>query len=210
MTISRRSTAALVTYLKLVVFSAALCPFLWLVWGIFHDGLGADPVDTITRVTGDWGLRFLLLSLAVTPLRRLTGWQQLQRLRRMLGLFGFFYVCLHFLTWALFDHSLDVATMLEDVLERPYITVGFLALVLLIPLAVTSTRSMMRRLGRNWQRLHRLAYPIAGLGVLHFWWLVKADITEPLIYALILVGLLAIRLVLWRRRRQVAARLAVG
>lgn len=200
----------LIRYSKLLVFAAALWPFGWLLWGIFYDGLGAEPVDTITRVTGEWALRFLLFTLAVTPLRRLSGWQWPQRFRRMLGLFGFFYVCLHLSTWALFDHSLDLGTMFEDVVERPYITVGFLAWMLLIPLAVTSTRGMMRRLGRQWQRLHRLSYPIACLGVLHFWWLVKADITEPLIYGVILGTLLGIRLAYALRRRVMAARMATG
>lgn len=179
---------------KPLIFSLSLLPVLMLIVNAFSDGLGANPVETITHSTGEWGLRFLLITLAVTPVRRLSGWQWLQRFRRMLGLFAFFYVCLHFATYLVFDHFFDVATIWDDVLERPYITVGFIAFLLLIPLAITSTKSMMRRLGRHWQRLHRLVYPIAVLGVLHFLWLVKADLREPLLYAAVLALLLGYRL----------------
>lgn len=179
---------------KPLLFGLGLLPLLLLVRSAFTDSLGANPVETITHQTGDWGLRFLLITLAITPLRRLSGWQWLQRFRRMLGLFSFFYVCLHFATYLVFDHFFDLASIWEDVLERPYITVGFLAFLLLIPLAVTSTKGMMRRLGRHWQRLHRLVYAIAVLGVLHFLWLVKADVREPLWYAAVLTVLLGYRL----------------
>lgn len=182
---------------KLGVFVFGLVPFGLLLYGAFNDRLGANPIETLTHGTGDWALRFLLITLAVTPLRRLSGWTMLQRLRRMLGLFAFFYACLHFLIWFWLDQSLSLSAMVEDVIKRPYITVGFLAFVLLIPLAATSTRGMMRRLGRNWQRLHRLVYAVAVLAVLHFLWLVKADWTEPALYGAILSLLLLSRLSTW-------------
>jgi sulfoxide reductase heme-binding subunit YedZ len=161
--------------------------------------MGANPVETLSHRTGDWSLRFLLLTLAVTPLRRLTGWNGLQRFRRMLGLFAFFHVCLHFGVYLIFDQFFDLSAIIADVAKRPYITVGFAAFVLLIPLVVTSTNRMIKRLGRNWQRLHRLVYLIAILGVLHYLWLVKADLREPLMYAGILAVLLGYRL-WWRIR----------
>lgn len=157
-------------------------------------GLGANPIEFITRSTGTWTLVGLLLTLAVTPLRRLTGWSRLVRYRRMLGLFAFFYASLHFVTYLWLDQFFDPAAIVRDIVKRPFITVGFAAFVLLIPLAATSTKAMMRRLGRNWQRLHRLVYPIALLGVLHYLWLVKKDLTEPLIYGAVLAVLLAARL----------------
>ncbi|NIM27294.1 MAG: sulfoxide reductase heme-binding subunit YedZ [Gammaproteobacteria bacterium] len=165
------------------MFFAALVPLALLVWNAFHDGLGANPVETITHETGSWGLRFLLLTLLVTPLRRASGWQALARVRRMLGLFAFFYICLHFLTYVVLDAYFDLHYILEDITDRTYITLGFTSFVLLVPLALTSTNAMVRRLGgRNWRRLHRLAYVAATGGVLHFIWLVKADLREPLIY----------------------------
>jgi sulfoxide reductase heme-binding subunit YedZ len=179
---------------KPLVFSASLLPLIWLFWLAWSDQLGVNPVETLSHRTGDWSLRFLLLTLAVTPLRRLTGWNGLQRFRRMLGLFAFFYVSLHFGVYLIFDHFFDWSAIIADVIKRPYITVGFAAFVLLIPLAVTSTNRMIKRLGRNWQRLHRLIYLIAILGVLHYLWLVKADLSEPLMYAGILVVLLGYRL----------------
>lgn len=190
---------------KLGVFLLALLPFARLIQATLDDALGANPIEALTHATGDWTLRFLLITLALTPLRRLTGWSWLLRFRRMSGLFAFFYACLHFSIWFGLDQSLRLSAMLEDVVKRPYITIGFIAFVLLIPLAVTSTRGMMRRLGRNWQRLHRLIYPIAMLGVLHFVWLVKADWREPAIYAAILAVLLVARApALWTRRRSTA------
>lgn len=199
--ISQRFRPGYLPYAKALVFCLALLPFGWLVFGLFAGRLGANPVETMTHETGDWSLRLLLLTLAITPLRRLTGWQWLQRFRRMLGLFTFFYVVLHFSVYLVFDHFFDPRAILEDIIERPYITVGFAAFMLLIPLAITSTQGMMRRLGRNWQRLHRLVYPIAILAVLHFLWLVKADLREPLIYAAILALLLGYRLGHHYRRR---------
>lgn len=183
--------------LKPVVFLLALTPFALLVWDGFHDALSANPVEEVTHRTGGWALRFLLITLAVTPLRILSGWREVIRYRRMLGLFAFFYATLHVLTYVFLDLGLYWAQIAEDVVKRPYITVGFTAFVLLVPLAVTSTRGMMRRLGRNWQRLHRTVYVIGVLGVLHFLWLVKADLREPLIYAAILALLLGLRV--WRR-----------
>ncbi len=167
-------------------------------FGLAGFGLGANPVETIQDSLGGWGLRFLLITLAVTPLRRWTGWSWLLAYRRMLGLFAFFYVTLHLLTYAVLDLGLDVAHLGEDIVKRPFMTVGMLAWLLLIPLAATSTRGMMRRLGRTWRRLHRLVYPVAVLGVWHYYWQVKLDTLEPTIYALILAVLLGSR---WQHRR---------
>lgn len=184
---------------KPLVFIACLLPLAWLIWRFWNDQLGTNPVETLSHRTGDWSLRFLLLTLAVTPLRRLTGWNGAQRFRRMLGLFAFFYATLHFLVYLVFDQFFDLSAILADIGKRPYITVGFAAFVLLIPLAVTSTNRMIKRLGRNWQRLHRAVYLIAVLGVLHYLWLVKADLREPLLYAAILGALLGYRLWRWMR-----------
>lgn len=180
--------------LKPLVFVLALLPLLFLLWAIRAGDLGPNPVETVLHTTGDWALRFLLITLAMTPLRRLTGLTLWLRFRRMMGLYAFFYACLHFLVWLGLDRQFDWSGMLEDVVKRPYITVGFLAFLLLLPLAITSTKGMMRRLGRRWQRLHRLVYGIGILGVLHYLWLVKADYLEPGIYALLLAILLASRL----------------
>lgn len=199
--------------LKPVTFIVCLLPFVALTWGVLNDSLGANPVEAITRETGDWGFRLLLVTLAVTPLRQLSGFHLLMRLRRMLGLFCFFYALLHFGTYALLDASLDVSYILEDIIERPYITVGFSAFCLLLPLAATSTNAMVRRLGgQRWRLLHRCIYIIGGLVVLHFLWLVKADLREPLIYAAIYLLLIVARLPsvsrrlpAWRTGRRVAA-----
>jgi sulfoxide reductase heme-binding subunit YedZ len=177
------------------MFFLALLPLALLVWNALHDGLGANPVEAITFETGEWGLRFLLITLCVTPLRRITGWQALVRLRRMLGLFAFFYLCLHFLTYLVLDAFFDFRYILEDITDRTYITLGFTSFVLLIALAATSTDAMVRRLGgRRWRRLHKLAYVAAAGGVLHFLWLVKADLREPLIYLGILLLLFLARI----------------
>jgi sulfoxide reductase heme-binding subunit YedZ len=186
--------------LKGVLFIAACMPFLRLVIFTFTDQLGANPVEFITRNTGDWTLYFLCITLAVTPLRRFTGWNWLVRLRRMLGLFAFFYASLHFLTFLWFDHFFDIAEMLKDVVKRPFITVGFGAFVLLIPLAATSTNAMIKRLGgKRWQLLHRLIYLIAPLGILHYWWMKagKNDFSQPILFGLIVAALLLLRLY-WR------------
>jgi sulfoxide reductase heme-binding subunit YedZ len=173
---------------------ACLLPLARLIALGASGGLGANPIEFITRSTGTWTLIGLLVTLSVTPLRRLTGRADLIRYRRMLGLFTFFYACLHFTTYVWLDQFFAPAAIAKDIVKRPFITVGFTAFVLLIPLAATSTHAMMRRLGRRWQQLHRLIYPIALLGVVHFLWLVKKDLTEPLVYGAILVLLLALRL----------------
>ena len=173
---------------------ACLLPLARLIALGVNGDLGANPIEFITRSTGTWTLAGLLVTLSVTPLRRLTGRADLIRYRRMLGLFAFFYACLHFTTYVWLDQFFDPAAIARDIVKRPFITVGFSAFVLLIPLAATSTHAMMRRLGRRWQQLHRLIYPIALLGVVHYLWLVKKDLTEPLIYGAILVLLLALRL----------------
>jgi sulfoxide reductase heme-binding subunit YedZ len=181
--------------LKPAMFFLALLPLALLVWNALHDGLGANPVEAITFETGEWGLRFVLITLCVTPFRRITGWQVLVRLRRMLGLFAFFYLCLHFLTYLVLDAFFDFRYILEDITDRTYITLGFTSFVLLIALAATSTDAMVRRLGgRRWRRLHKLAYVAAAGGVLHFLWLVKADLREPLIYLGILLLLFLARI----------------
>lgn len=179
---------------KAALFVACLVPFARLVVLGAGDGLGTNPVESVTRSTGWWTLFLLCATLAVTPLRRLTGRNDLLRFRRMLGLFAFFYALLHFATYFWLDVWFDLAAVAKDILKRPFITVGFAAFVLLIPLAATSTAAMQRRLGRNWQRLHRLVYAVAILGLLHFWWLVKRDLTEPVLFALALALLLGFRL----------------
>lgn len=185
---------------KPAVFLIALIPFALLVLRAINNDLGANPIETLNRTTGDWTIRFLLFVLAVTPLRKLTGWNVLLRFRRMIGLFVFFYASVHFLTWIWIDQSFDWNGIVKDVIKRPFITLGFTCLLLLIPLAVTSTNGMVKRLGaRNWQRLHRLVYVIGIGGVIHYWWLVKSDIREPLMYATILALLLGLRL-WWARR----------
>lgn len=181
--------------LKISVFLLALIPLFTLGIAGYFDNLGANPIEKITHRTGYWTLSFLLITLAVTPLRRLTGWLWLTRLRRMLGLFAFFYGCLHFLTYLILDQFFDWGNILKDIIKRPYITVGFAAFVLLIPLAVTSNNRIIKLIGgKQWRLLHRAIYPIAIGGVVHYWWLVKKDITQPLIFALLLSILLAARL----------------
>ncbi|MEX3952578.1 protein-methionine-sulfoxide reductase heme-binding subunit MsrQ [Paraburkholderia sp. EG287B] len=197
---------------KAAVFVAALYPLARLLLFGFTDGLGANPIEFITRSTGLWTLVFLCITLAVTPLRRLTGWNTLVRFRRMLGLFAFFYATLHFTTYIWFDKWFDVAAMLKDVGKRPFITVGFAAFVLLIPLAVTSTRAMARRLGRRWQTLHRLIYAIGVLAILHFWWMKagKHDLVLPKLYGAIMLALLGWRVAVWLLARWRAARAGAG
>lgn len=181
------------TALRTAVFLLCLVPFLLLLRDTVAGQLAADPIEEITHRTGWWALTLLMVTLAVTPVRRLTGWNRMVKLRRMLGLFAFFYACLHVLTYFGLDQAFAFDYILEDIAERPYITVGFTAWVLMIPLAVTSTRGWIRRLGKRWQKVHRLVYVSASLGVLHFLWLVKADVREPLIYAAALALLLALR-----------------
>ena len=188
------------SFAKIVVFGACLLPAVLLATAIMRGSLGPDPVAELTHETGLWALRLLLATLALTPLRKLTGSPLPIRFRRMIGLFAFFYAMLHLSVYVVLDLRGYWAQIFEDIVKRPYITVGAAALLLLIPLAVTSTRGMMRRLGRHWGRLHKLVYPAALLACLHFFWLVKADKREPLIYASILLVLLAFRLP-WRRWR---------
>jgi sulfoxide reductase heme-binding subunit YedZ len=179
---------------KVAVFFICLIPFGDLVWRSLKGGLGANPVEFLQHATGDWTLRFLIFTLCITPFRKLFKLPDLIRFRRMLGLFAFFYVCLHFLTYLGPDQSFDVAAMWKDVAKRPFITVGFLGFVLLIPLAITSTAGWIRRLGgKRWQMLHRAIYISAVAGVIHYYWLVKSDVRKPLFYGA-LVGIL----LLWR------------
>jgi len=198
-----------ITILKIFVFAAALIPAAALAWGFYKlyygldlNALTANPGDYITNQTGTWTLTFLFISLSVTPLRRLTKWNEVIRLRRMLGLFAFFYGTLHMLTWVVFKHFFDWPEMLRDVAERPFITVGMATWVILFALAITSNQYAIRKLKRKWQSLHRLAYAAAIGGVIHFWWLVKADVTEPRRWAMGATVLLGIRLWWAARKRQ--------
>jgi sulfoxide reductase heme-binding subunit YedZ len=190
------------TGIKTVLFAAALLPFARLAW-MTAAGQFVEPLEAITRGTGDWVLYLLCITLAITPLRRLTGWNWVVKLRRMAGLFAFFYAFLHFLAFLWFDHFFDLQEMFKDVVKRPFITVGFAAFVLLIPLAVTSTNGMIRRLGgKRWQWLHRLIYIIAPLGILHFWWMKagKNDFAEPILFGVIVAILLGVR-IYWAKKR---------
>jgi sulfoxide reductase heme-binding subunit YedZ len=181
-------------WFKVIVFIVCLIPLALLIYRALTGGLGANPVEFLQHSTGDWTLRFLIFTLAITPLRKLLNLPELIRFRRMLGLFAFFYVCLHFLTYIGPDQSFDLAGMWKDVVKRPFITVGFLAFVLLIPLAITSTAGMIRRLGgHRWQMLHRAIYISAILGVIHYYWLVKSNVRKPLFYGALVAILLAYR-----------------
>ncbi len=186
---------------KWMVFVLSLLPVLRLIALGLQEKLTANPIEFITRATGDWTLYFLCLTLAITPLRRLTGLTALIRFRRMLGLFTFFYASLHFLTFIWFDHFFDLAEMMLDILKRPFIAMGFSAFMLLVPLALTSNDAMLRQLGRRWSLLHRLIYPIAILALLHFWWMRagKHNFAEPLVMSVVIAVLLALRL-MWLRR----------
>ncbi len=188
--------------LKPLVFAAALLPLVWLVFRAVSGDLGVNPIETLNRFLGDWALRFLLIALAVTPLRKITGWAGVAQLRRMLGLFAFFYACLHVSSYVGLDQFFDWHAIGKDLLKRRYITFGMIALTLLLPLAVTSTNGMVRRLGgRRWRLLHRGVYVIAPLAALHFWMMVKADHSRPLLYAAITATLLGYRLVAAAQRR---------
>ncbi len=197
-------------FIKVALFALALLPAARLLLFGFTDRLGANPIEFITRSSGDWTLYFLCITLAVTPLRRFTNWNWLIKFRRMLGLFAFFYASLHFTTFLWFDHFFDVAEMLKDVVKRPFITVGFSAFILLIPLALTSTNGMIRRLGgKRWQWLHRSLYAIAMLGILHFWWMRagKHNFEKPILFGSLVAALLLVRVYFaWRNRGDGAAR----
>lgn len=187
---------------KPVVFLLGLLPFGALSWWAYQLDLTANPLEFITRYTGDWTLRGIMITLAVTPLRVLLNRPAVTRFRRMLGLFAFFYGTLHLLTWIVFVHYFDVQAMWEDVVMRVYITVGMAGFLAMLPLAITSTQGWVKRLGfQKWQKLHRLIYVTASAGVVHFWWLVKSDIREPLLYAAILTGLLAFRVMVRLKKR---------
>lgn len=188
---------------KPIVFLLCLLPALLVVGDAFGvtGSLGANPIENILDRFGNWALRFIMIALAVTPLRRLTNWNWLSRFRRMFGLFTFFYAFMHFITWLVLDRELRFADISEDLLERPFITLGFVAVLLLCALALTSFTAIRRRMGRNWQKLHYAAYIIGVLGVWHYWWQVKKDITEPLIYAVILSVLLGLR-IFWHLQRR--------
>ncbi len=189
-------------WLKPALFALSLIPAAWVIWALYSDFaratsmLGANPITEAEHFTGKWTLRFLIVTLSITPLRRLTGWNWLVRYRRMFGLFAFFYAALHLSMYIGVDMYFALGDIVHDVVKHPYITIGMAAFLLLIPLAVTSTNAMVRRLGgARWRSLHRLVYLVAVLGVIHFWWAVKKDITEPLIYALIFGALFLARIV---------------
>ncbi|MCK5897033.1 MAG: sulfoxide reductase heme-binding subunit YedZ [Cocleimonas sp.] len=179
--------------IKPLVFIVLLMPALHLGWSFWQEALGANPLEAIIRGLGDWALRILLLTLAISPLRRLTGLGQLLRLRRMVGLYAYFYAILHLIGYLWFEQFFDWIEIWFDIVERPFITIGMLSILLLTPLAITSTKGMMRRMGKNWKRLHFLVYPIALFSVIHFFWMVKLDISEPTLYAVILAVLLGER-----------------
>lgn len=189
------------TWLKPLVFLVCLIPLGQLAWDAYTGGLGVNPIEAVTRFTGSWALIFLLASLAITPLRRLSGWNDFIRFRRMVGLFAFFYASLHFATYIALDHFFDFRAIGADILKRPYVTAGFTAFVIMLPLALTSNAAMIRRLGKRWQQLHRWVYIAAIAAVIHFYWLVKADITRPAQYGGVLALLLGYRLVVKLRQR---------
>lgn len=192
--------------LKPVVFAACLAPFLWLAYRTYQGDLGANPIETITNTTGIWTLRFIVITLAITPVRWLTKWNPIINFRRMIGLFAFFYGTVHFLIYFVLDRSLMFDGLWEDIVKRPYITMGFTGFVLMIPLALTSTKGWIRRLGGyRWNLLHRLIYCTSVFAVIHYWWKVKLDVTNPMFYAAIVAVLLSVRLFRWLAKRQASA-----
>jgi methionine sulfoxide reductase heme-binding subunit len=193
--VSRSIDALTRRWLKPAAFALSLLPFAWWAWRAASGELGANPIEATTRYFGDWALRFLLIALAVTPVRLVSGWPGIARLRRMIGLFAFFYVSLHVMSYVGLDLFFDMPLLVQEIIKRNYITVGMFALVILIALAVTSTDAMVKRLGgRRWRRLHSLVYPAAIAGVIHYYMMVRAGFLEPLIYACILAGLFAVRI----------------
>jgi sulfoxide reductase heme-binding subunit YedZ len=195
---------------KAITFLLCLLPVFALAWRGAHEGLGANPIEFVTHSTGDWTLRFLLITLAVTPVRSLLEMPSLIRFRRLFGLFAFFYGCLHFLTYIWFDKFFNLEEIGKDVGKRPFITIGFISLLLMVPLAATSTAASIRRLGgRRWQLLHRLVYLVAAGGVTHYYWLVKSDVRWPVLYGIILAALLAYRLFVFMAKRRIGFRRAL-
>lgn len=184
---------------KVVVFSIGLSPIIFLFYFAFSDQLTANPIEFITHYTGDWALYFLLITLTISPIRKLKGWSKPLQFRRMLGLFAFFYASCHFCTYFVLDQFFNIEDIIMDIAKRPYITVGFSAFLLLLPLALTSTKNMMKRMGKRWKPLHTLVYPATTLVILHFLWLVKADLFQPLLFGTILIVLLSIRLINLKR-----------
>lgn len=191
-----------ILWFKPVVFILCLLPLAHYIYGAFTHQLGANPVEAMTRGTGDWALYLLWITLAVTPLRKLTGWSQLVRFRRMLGLFMFFYASVHLLTYVWFDQFFNLEEILKDIIKRPFITVGFSTFVLLLPLAITSNNYMMRKLKTRWKKLHQLVYPIAILALIHYIMMTKADYKLPLIFGVILAILLGFRLITYLRTQK--------
>ena len=199
----RQPTSRRIAAIKAALFLLCLLPLARLIVGAVQDDLGANPIEFIARSLGTWTLNFLLITLTVTPLRHLTGAHWLLRLRRMLGLYVFFYAALHLATYLWLDQFFDWAAIARDIVKRPFITAGFAAFVLLVPLAATSNNAMVKKLGgRRWTQLHRSVYAIAIIGVIHYWWLVKKDITQPLLYAVLLGLLLGFRALRLARERQ--------
>ena len=187
--------------IKPVLFILLLVPLAMLAYRFYSEGFGANPIETINRYTGEWALRMLLLTLAFSPLIRITRWHNIIQYRRMVGLFAFFYVCLHLSSYIVLDQFFDFSEIIDDVFKRPFITAGFSTFILLIPLAVTSTNKMVERLQYRWIQLHRIIYLTGMLAVLHFWWMVKIDTREPMIYAIILAILIGFRLVFYIKRK---------
>ncbi len=187
--------------IKPVLFILLLLPLPMLAYRFYSEGFGANPIETINRYTGDWALRILLLTLAFSPIVRVTRWNNIIQYRRMVGLFAFFYVCMHVISYIVLDQYFNFSEIIDDVFKRPFITAGFSAFILLIPLALTSTNKMVERLQYRWIQLHRLIYLISILAVLHFWWMVKVDTREPMIYAIILAVLLGFRLIYYIKRK---------
>lgn len=190
----KQLSSTTITTIKVALFIACLMPVAGLVYGSLTGTLGADPVEAMTHKTGLWALRLLLATLAISTVRKLTGWSWLLRLRRTIALYAFFYAGLHTAIYLVFDQFFDWPEIAKDIVQRPWLTAGFFSFVAMIPLAITSTNGMMRRLGRHWQRLHRLIYPVAAGAMLHYFWLVKRDVSAPTLYALILALLLVARL----------------
>jgi len=198
-------------FLKPAIFILSLCPLLFLGWDAYSGSLSANPISDITHTTGDWTLRFLLITLAVSPIRRITGWSSIIDYRRMIGLFAFFYGFLHFMTYLWLDQFFQWGDILQDIGKRRFILAGLTAFILLIPLAVTSTKRMVRWLGgKRWQALHRLIYASAIAGVIHYFWLVKADLHRPIRYAVILGLLLGIRMWFAYRKRRSRKKIMIG